>query len=539
VRPLTRALLRDPTLRGFARAAEQARAGRLPGEDGEDGATGGTDFAQEAEFGDRVGENRPRSVQMGRCPAPDPQWPRDLLLTGATGFLGAHLLSDLLAATTARVWCLVRAGDAAHARQRIAEAAARYELPRPAGDRVVPLPGDLTRPRLGLSPGEFRALADRIDVIYHVGAAVNFIYPYEELRAANVTGTREVIRLAGLTRGIGVHYVSTTAVLAGLGAAGVREVTEDTPLAHPGRLRIGYVETKYVAEELLRNAGRAGLPVAVYRPLDITGSLRTGAVSTATELCALIRFITDTGLAPDIALPLDFVPADVCAAAIRHISLGSPSGTYHLGSPRPALLGDLAGRLRAHGFGVEPVPFAAWVGELLRHAAHHPSHPMTPFLPLFVDRDPGSGLTVAEMYLEDVFPRYGRGRAEQALAGSGIAVPPVDDDLLDRVIGRLIATGYLTAPRAPVAGGRRPARALPGLGFAGGRPRGPGRRGGTGGRGGPPGRVLRRPEPGQRARRVPARHHPDARAGRALPHRQRVPLRGPGGGRDDRGGRRR
>jgi thioester reductase-like protein len=398
---------------------------------------------------------------------------------------------------------------------------------------VVPLPGDLARPRLGLSPGQFRALAERIDVIYHVGAAVNFIYPYEELRAANVTGTREVIRLAGLARGIPVHYVSTTAVLAGLGVAGVREVTEDTPLAHPGRLRIGYVETKYVAEELLRNAGRAGLPVAIYRPLDITGSLRTGAVSTATELCALIRFITDTGLAPDIALPLDFVPADVCAAAIRHISLGSGGGTYHLGSPRPALLGDLAGRLRVHGFGVEPVPFGAWVDELLRHSAHHPSHPMTPFLPLFVDRDPGSGLTVAEMYLEDVFPRYGRRRTEQALAGSGIAVPPVDDRLLDRVIGRLIATGYLTARRAPVAGGSRPAGALPGLGFAGGRPRGAGRRGG------PAGRVLRRPEPGQRARRVPARRHPDARAGRALPHRQRVPLRGPGGGRDDRGGRRR
>ena len=53
-------------------------------------------------------------------------------------------------------------------------------------------------------------------------------------------------------------------------------------------------------------------------------------------MCALIRFITDTGLAPDIDLPLDFVPADVCAAAIRHISLtaGALGRTYHLASPR-------------------------------------------------------------------------------------------------------------------------------------------------------------------------------------------------------------
>ena len=113
----------------------------------------------------------------------------------------------------------------------------------------MPLAGDLAAPGLGLSPRQFRELARGTDVIYHAGAAVNFIYPYSELRAANVTSTREVIRLAGLAGGIPVHFVSTAAVLAGLGAAGVREVTEDTPLAHPGRLRIGYVETKYVAEE--------------------------------------------------------------------------------------------------------------------------------------------------------------------------------------------------------------------------------------------------------------------------------------------------
>ena len=137
---------------------------------------------------------------------------------------------------------------------RIADAAARYGLPGLPSGRVVPLPGDLASPQLGLSVEEFRGLARSIDIIYHAGAAVNFIYPYEELRAANVTGTREVIRLAAEARGIPVHYVSTTAVLAGLGVVGVREVTEDTPLAHADRLGVGYVETKFVAEELLRNA---------------------------------------------------------------------------------------------------------------------------------------------------------------------------------------------------------------------------------------------------------------------------------------------
>jgi len=330
VRPLTRCLLRDATLRGFSNATHDARAGRLTA----DGADPRVDFTREAELADPV-----------RRPAGPPDWklPREMLLTGSTGFFGVHLLRELLTTSTARVHCLVRARSAAHALRRIAHAAERYELDGVALDRVVPVAGDLAEPNLGLSPGTFSELARTIDVIHHAGAIVNFIYPYEDLRAANVTGTRELIRLAGLYRGIPIHYVSTTAVLAGFGAMGVREVTEDTPLAYADRLGMGYLETKFVAEELLRNAGRAGLPVAIYRPLDIVGDHRTGAWNTATEMCALIRFITDTGVAPDIDLPLDFVPADICAAAIRHIStqVEASGSTYHLASPKYALLDGL------------------------------------------------------------------------------------------------------------------------------------------------------------------------------------------------------
>ena len=377
-----------------------------------------------------------------------------MLLTGATGFLGAHLLSELLAATGARVHCLVRARDEHAALSRLRHAADRYELPVPRGERVVPLPGDLAEPRLGLSDARFRDLARSTDTIYHAGAQVNFIYPYQELRAANVAGTREVIRLAAMYRAIPVHYVSSTAVLAGLGVAGVREVTEETPLAHPELLRMGYVETKYVAEELLRAAGGAGLPVAIYRPLDIVGSVRTGAWSTSTEMAALIRFIADTGLAPDIDLPLDFVAADTCAAAIRHISVteGAAGRTYHLASPEMAPLGTLVGRLRDKGYQIAEVPFDDWVRELARQAARDPSHPMAAFLPLFVGRVAG-GLTVAEMYLSHVFPAYSRSNTEHALLGSGIAFPPVSGELLDSNIDRLIQTGYLPAPQA----GRPPA----------------------------------------------------------------------------------
>src|SRR5260370_37845054 len=110
VRPLTRCLLRDPTLRGFAQAAQDARAGRLAA----DGDQTQVDFAREAEL--RV----PGRLDADpRSPRPNWMRPLEILLTGSTGFLGAHLLRELLDATTARVWCLVRARDASHASARI------------------------------------------------------------------------------------------------------------------------------------------------------------------------------------------------------------------------------------------------------------------------------------------------------------------------------------------------------------------------------------------------------------------------------------
>jgi amino acid adenylation domain-containing protein/thioester reductase-like protein len=436
VRGLTRRLLRDPSLRGFSGAVQDARAGRLdPG-----AATGRPDFAHEARLD--------VPVRTGNGLTPRWRQPRTVLLTGATGFLGIHLLRELLTDPGVRVQCLVRAANAAQARERVIGTARRYGAGPLDLGRVVPLAGDLAQPGLGLSPVVFAELARTVDVIHHAGAQVNFIYPYEDLRPANVAGTRELIRLAGLTRGIPLHYVSSTAVLAGFGAAGVRAVTEDTPLDHADQLGMGYIETKFVAEELLRNAARAGLPVTVYRPLDVAGDHRTGTWNTATEMCALIRFIADTGLAPDIDLPLDFVPVDLCAAAVRHIATHQPATgrTYHLASPQPAPLSALVDALRRHGFTVEAIPYRAWVDELLRQAVQDPTHPMAPFVPLFVDRCGSAGLTVAEMYLEHIFPAYTRTHTEQALNGSGIEFPPVDAALLDLQLRRLIADGYLRAP---------------------------------------------------------------------------------------------
>jgi len=310
--------------------------------------------------------------------------------------------------------------------------------------------GDLGRPLLGLGTDEFDTLAGSLDLIVHAGAYVNFTYPYPQLAPVTVTGTQEIVRLACRYRGVPVHFVSTIAVLAGFGAAGVQAVTEDTPLAFPEHLYMGYPETKWVAEALLGQAGRAGLPVGIHRPYEVSGDLRSGAWNLESATCALFKVMVDSGTAPEIDLPLDFVPVDLLAERIVHIALARDPAprTYHLANPRPATLRHMAARLRAHGYGLEDLPLADWVQRVAQFVRDHPDHPFAPFVPMWTDRSPRSGLILKEMYFASHFPRFTRTNADAALAGTGTALPAVDADLLDHYIRFFERSGYFPAPPA-------------------------------------------------------------------------------------------
>ncbi|MCQ4042568.1 amino acid adenylation domain-containing protein [Streptantibioticus rubrisoli] len=428
---LVHSLLRHPTLRGYTAAVDAIQHSKSPH------TSSPVDYRAEARLG--------FTLPTPRAPAPNWRRPRDVLLTGASGFVGAFLLDRLLRRTDARIHCPVRSRDRTHAEHRVTANLARYGLPRPPADRLVCFPADLAEEDLGLPVGHTDELADILDLVVHAAAQVNFLYPYDALRRANVSATKQLVRLAA-QRAVPVHFLSTIAVVAGFGTAGVREVAEDLPLDHADRLTMGYAESKWVAEQSLQEAARQGLPIAVYRPYEVTGDRDTGACNTETAICSLFKTVAETGLAPDIPLPLDFVPADYLAEAVVRIATEQPATnlTYHLTNPRPATLHAMLDRMRAAGHQIRQLPYREWVDELVRHVARNPTSPTAPFVSLCVDRSHKADMSVKEMYFEGTFPTLGRTNVERAVGD--LPCPPVDADLLDRYLEYFYATGYIERP---------------------------------------------------------------------------------------------
>ncbi|OOF99328.1 hypothetical protein ASPCADRAFT_160039 [Aspergillus carbonarius ITEM 5010] len=292
-----------------------------------------------------------------------------VLLTGVTGFLGAFLLHDLLESTSAHIICLVRFTDPADDDQPGGVARIRRNLldlglwRDSVMERVEILPGNLSRTRFGLSPEAFDELASRVQVIVHAAATVNLVYPYAALRGPNVGGTREILRLA-CRGGATVQYVSTNGVLPPSAEKGWPEDTMLDVDDVPGKLLDGYGQTKWVAEQLVLEAGRRGLPVKIHRAGTISGHSQTGAANAWDLLSALIVESIKLGCAPDVdGWRAEMTPVDFVSKAIIHLAsqTHAEQTVFHLGDPNPVDTRSVFAALNELGYPTKSVGWDEWV----------------------------------------------------------------------------------------------------------------------------------------------------------------------------------
>ncbi len=358
----------------------------------------------------------------------------DVFLTGATGFLGAFMLDGLLSGTKARVHCLVRPRGDAEGMGAIEGNLRGYGLWRPElAERIVPVPGDLGKPMFGLDEADFDALAEEVDLIFHPGAVVNLVYPYSGLKAPNVGGTHEVLRLACRHGAKPVHHVSTNGIFPpDMGLC--EEETDLDDLA--GAREDGYGQSKWVAEKLVREAEERGLPVHVYRPGNVSGHSETGASNPRDLLGAVIVESLRLGCAPEIeGWRMEMTPVDFVAAAILRLASdpAAQGGTYHLANPDPPPADEVFDLLEEGGYPLERLPYEDW----LQRVDAAPSEEGSP------GEIVGAAAPASDELKED--NAYEDGNTRRALGDGGPTRPAIDVTLMQTYASYFAEQGWIEA----------------------------------------------------------------------------------------------
>jgi thioester reductase-like protein len=283
---------------------------------------------------------------------------------------------------------------------------------------------------------DFHALARSLDLVVHNGAAVNLIYPYAGLKPANVNGTREVLRLACLYKTKPVHYVSTN----GIFPPGTPLCEEDVDLDALAEAREdGYGQSKWVAEKLVWEAAGRGLPVAVYRPGNISGHSTSGASNPRDFQGALIVESLRLGKAPQLdgwrmeMTPVDFVSHAICRLAGEPGALGQ---VFHLVDPNPVPAERVFAWLDELGYPLERLDYPGWL-EALRESPEEDA-----------DDVAGSILGGAASETYELWDGniYDDSNTRRALQGSELRRPQIDASLLRNYVRYFVEEGWVEPP---------------------------------------------------------------------------------------------
>lgn len=368
-----------------------------------------------------------------------------VFLSGATGFLGAFLLRDLLQNTSAVIICLVRFSESTGRHQSGAEAKARIRKSLLEKDlwcdsfmeRIEVVVGDLSQKHLGLSSDAFYHLATRIQVIVHAGAAVNLAYPYAALRGTNVVGTREILRLASMS-GSTLQHISTNGVLppsppSSSGWPEDAKLDMDEVLY---KIVDGYGQTKWVAEQLVIEAGRRGVPVKILRAGTISGHSLTGVTNSQDLLTAIIIESIELGYAPEVrGWRAEMTPVDFISEAIIHLCNTEATQTvFHLGDPNPPSTNAIFQKLQQLGYPTQSLDWSEWVALWTEKRASNEYDSSPPVQILRSCRPTIGSLTDLAVLNNSATQLY------------HIVRPKIDSRILERYARHWFARGWISKP---------------------------------------------------------------------------------------------
>jgi thioester reductase-like protein len=386
------------------------------------------------------------AVRADGLPVADYTAPRAVLLTGATGFLGAYLVRELIEQTDAEIHCLVRAPDPDAGMRRLQRNLEHFGLWRPElARRLRPVVGDLAADRLGLSDETLTDLSEQIDAIYHNGATVNWVYSFGALEAANVRPLHTLLQIATTGRLKAIHFVSSFGVLFPPTSVERTVLREDDDLdLYRGHL-MGYVQTKWVCEKILALARERGVPVTVVRPPFIGGATGTGAYKTENDIVAvLMKGCIQMGEGPDAwgetpLLPVDYVAESIVALSRREEAMGRSFNLVHV-----VPWADTMAAIRDFGYPLKVVPHGEWLARMSEVGPDNVLHSMKY---LFTTKLWGTDRTFSDHYLpKSRRERVDDGNLRALLGGDWPSRVPDAPTLLRAYLEYFVHSGFLEEP---------------------------------------------------------------------------------------------
>ena len=305
---------------------------------------------------------RSRNERYGRMDLSERARYRNVLLTGATGYLGAYLLRDLLVCTDSKVTAVVRGESSEQSRQRLNDKLAYYfgpSLAQQHGHRIVAINGNLSEERLGLEEDVYSKLSDEVDCIIHAAANVKHYGHYSEFVLNNVTATERLLELAAAGNKKEFHHVSTMSVGMGTieGESEMLFTEDDRDIGQ--RHDNYYVQTKFAAEKQVEQARENGVNANIYRIGNIVFNSENGQFQENIHdngFYNTVKAFIGLGAVPEAGQDTDLSYVDQVSRAIITL-FDKPAlhnETFHIYNPNRIGMSDMLAKRSE--FSVMPLP---------------------------------------------------------------------------------------------------------------------------------------------------------------------------------------
>lgn len=305
----------------------------------------------------------------------------DIFLTGATGFIGVFVLKKLLEKTDKTIYCLVRAQNTAQGLKRIYNRMEQCGLQNNFdAKRIVAVPGNIEQEFLGIEKEQYEFLTQRIGIVIHSAAKVDFFYTYEMLKQANVNAVVEILKFAAKGVKKEISYLSSVAIMEDSAYPGLADETTDISQYPP--TQFGYNQTKWVGDMIFQRAKENGFSVQVIRTGTACGDTKNGYWQQDDFIRNILQLCVELGYYSDFIMGVHLMPVDRMADVITEIALGhtgKSNQNYHVyGADRVQIL-ELLEWVKESGVDLKKCELPEWLEKVQAFLQERPEEANKPY----------------------------------------------------------------------------------------------------------------------------------------------------------------